>query len=190
MPSSLRHPRLCAAKASLSSMRSISSRLSPAFSRAFFTAPTGPMPMILGSHPTLLKLTIFTSGFLPSSFAFSSDMTTTADAPSFMPEEFPAVTTPSFLNTGLSFASDSFVVPGVLCSSLSNMNDVFLVFTSKGTISSSNLPASCASAIFLWLSSAKASSSSLVIPYFSATFSAVSPMLSPGYFFEETIVTP
>ena len=38
------------------------------------------------------------SGVRPSSFAFASDITTSAAAPSLMPEALPAVTPPSFLN--------------------------------------------------------------------------------------------
>ena len=35
-------------------------------------------------------------GFRPNSFALRMDMTTTAAAPSVIPEEFPAVTVPPF----------------------------------------------------------------------------------------------
>ena len=43
----------------------------------------------------------------------------TAAAPSFIPEAFPAVTVPSFLNAGLSLESDSSFVPCLGYSSVS-----------------------------------------------------------------------
>ncbi|MNL49490.1 hypothetical protein D3C87_1724280 [compost metagenome] len=44
-------PRLWAAKASLSSMRSMSAIFRPDFLSIFWTVGTGPMPMIEGSTP-------------------------------------------------------------------------------------------------------------------------------------------
>ena len=52
----------------------------------------------------------------------------------------------------------------------------FFCAIENGTISSLNLPASCAAAALVWLASARASCMSRVIPYFLATFSAVMPM--------------
>ena len=52
-----------------------------------------------------------------------------------------------------------------------------VVCTSTGTISSLNFPAAIAASAFLWLASENSSAFSRVMPYFLATFSAVSPML-------------
>ena len=86
--------KLCAAKASLSSITSKSSNPIPAFVKAFFDASTSPMPMILGGTPTTADDTKRDSGwrfcdFNPSSLAMSN-----AAAPSFNPLELPAVTLP------------------------------------------------------------------------------------------------
>ena len=61
-------------------------------------------------------------------------------------------------------------------SSVSNVISPFLLGIITGTISSLNLPESTAAMAFFWDSNAKASCSSLVIPYFSAIFSAVIPI--------------
>ena len=85
----------CAAKASLSSIRSSSPAPSPARASAFRVAGTGPSPMQLGSTPATAVLTMRAMGFRPSSLATSGDATATAAAPSLMPLEVPAVTVPS-----------------------------------------------------------------------------------------------
>ena len=90
-------------------------------------------------------------------------------------------------NRGFSFASPSTVVSGRTHSSVSKMKysqpglpSAFLIgrFARTGMISSLNLPARMASAALRWLSQAKASCRSREMPYFSATFSAVMPMVS------------
>ena len=62
---------------------------------------------------------ILASGLRPSFAARSAVATTTAAAPSLMPEALPAVTVPSFLNAGFSAASFSAVVPARGYSSVS-----------------------------------------------------------------------
>ena len=57
-----------------------------------------------GSSPATAKSTISAIGANPNSFAFSSDITTTAAPPSFNPDALPAVTLPSFSKAGLSLA--------------------------------------------------------------------------------------
>lgn len=54
------------------------------------------MPIILGSTPTCANATILANGEIPLFSAASWDMRTTAAAPSFIPEELPAVTVPLF----------------------------------------------------------------------------------------------
>ncbi len=53
MPSSRWQYTDCEAKASFISTRSMSSIDSPVFSSSFWTAGSGPMPMIAGSTPTV-----------------------------------------------------------------------------------------------------------------------------------------
>ena len=84
----------CEAKASFSSIRSMSASFMPARLSAFFVAGTGPVPITAGSTPTTAVATTRTSGFRPSDLAFSSDMTSSAAAPSFNGELLPAVTVP------------------------------------------------------------------------------------------------
>ena len=143
---------------------------------SFCVAATGPIPMILGSTPARAPPTHVAIGLTPSSLAFSSLITTTAAAPSLIPEELPAVTIPSFLNAGRSFARPSAVIPALGPSSVSNTTVSFFFLISTGTISSLNLPSALAFSHFCWLFAANASSSSRVIPYFSQTFSAVIPI--------------
>ncbi|MBA7558285.1 hypothetical protein ES705_51083 [subsurface metagenome] len=81
-------------------------------------------------------------GFIPSSSAFSRDIMTSIAAPSFIPEEFPAVTVPSFLNAGFKRESFSIVVPARGYSSLSITTDSsFFTGMETGIISSVNFPA-------------------------------------------------
>ena len=131
----------CAAKASFASIKSISSIVKSAFAKAFFVEATGPTPMIDGSTPPRAPVTYVAIGVTPNSLAFSSLITTTAAAPSLIPDALPAVTTPpSFPEQHLNPAKDSAVVPGLGPSSVSTITVFFLCFTSTGTISSLNLP--------------------------------------------------
>ena len=84
----------CTAKASFSSITSMSSSLRPASASALGIATTGPMPMISGGTPPAAKLTKRAIGFRPSSRALRSDITSAAAAPSLVCEELPAVTVP------------------------------------------------------------------------------------------------
>ena len=99
-----------------------------------------------------------------------------AAAPSLIPEEFAAVTIPSFLNAGRNLEILSAVVPGRGPSSVSTITVFFFSLTSTGTISSLNLPASIAAVAFCCELAANSSNSSLVSPHCSATFSAVIPI--------------
>mmetsp|Transcript_1505 Transcript_1505/g.4692 ORF Transcript_1505/g.4692 Transcript_1505/m.4692 type:complete len:204 (-) Transcript_1505:760-1371(-) len=112
-PSSRQTPRLWAANASLASKMSTWSMVQPAFCRASLVAGTGPMPMIFGSTPALAYATTRPSGVPPSCAATDSAATTTAAAPSLMPDALPAVTVPSFLNAARSLPSFSAVAPAV-----------------------------------------------------------------------------
>ena len=130
--------------------------------------------MISGSTPPRAPATHVAIGVTPSSFAFSSLITTIAAAPSLIPEALPAVTSPPSLpEQHFNFAKDSAVVPGRGPSSFTKSTISFLTFTGTGTISSSNLPSAIAFSHFCWLFAENSSSSSLVMPYLSHTFSAV-----------------
>ena len=174
--SSLATAKDCAAKASLASTRSTSSIFMPAFSSAFLVLKAGPTPMMDGSSPAEAPTTNLAIGFTPSSFAFSSLITTIAAAPSLMPEAFAAVTVPSALNAGRSLLMPSAVTPARGPSSLSNITVSFLTLTGTGTISSLKRPSAQAFSHFCWLEAANSSCISRVRPYFSATFSAVIPI--------------
>src|SRR4030095_8981367 len=108
-PISLLTAHACAANASLISMRSRSECFHPAFSRHHFDAGTGPMPMIDGSTPVVAYALILASGVMPSCAARSAVITSTAAAPSLMPEALAAVTDPSLANAGRSPEIDSSV---------------------------------------------------------------------------------
>jgi len=104
-------------------------------------------------------------------------MTTTAAAPSLIPEALAAVTVPSFLKAGFRPASFSAVVSPRGCSSVSKrIGSPFFAGISTATISSLNFPAFIAAAVLFWLSAANSSCSSRGISYFAAMFSAVMPM--------------
>ena len=73
-------------------------------------AGIGPVSMITGSAPATANAWKRARGLRPSSLAFSSLMMSTAEAPSVICEELPAVITPSPFKTGLSPPSASTVV--------------------------------------------------------------------------------
>ena len=124
-----------------------------------------------------------------------SDASSSAAAPSLIPDELPAVTVPrSLRNAGRSAASASAVVSGRGCSSTSNRRAapasaaffalaplVAAVQLDRRTISAVKRPAACAAPQRRWLSSAKASCASRETLYFSATSSAVSPSACVPY---------
>ena len=109
-------------------------------------------------------------GSRPSAFAFSSDMTSTAAAPSLSGHALPAVTVPfSGSKAGLSSASFSIVVPGRGPSSR--------VTSPTATISASKWPESRAvDGAVLRRSSAHSSCASRLTWQRLATFSAVRPI--------------
>ena len=132
----------CDANASLSSNRSIWSIVKPARSSTFRTAGTGTDPHDLRidagrrvrQDPRERRRA---RALRPS----SAVVTTSAAAPSLMPDALPAVTVPSFLNAGFSAASFSAVVPARGYSSVSTRSgSPFFCGTSTGTISALKLP--------------------------------------------------
>src|SRR5271169_5358268 len=98
-PRSLLTAQACAANASLASIRSRSPMLQPAFFSAAREAGIGPVPMILGSTPACAQDTMRASGFLPSLAACLAVISTTAAAPSLMPEAQAGVD-PKIMGTG------------------------------------------------------------------------------------------
>ena len=109
-------------------------------------AGTGPIPIIEGSTPaSAYPVKVAKIGKFKV-LATSLVVKIKAAAPSLIPEEFPAVTTPSVLKTGLRALRDSTVVSGRILSSLSIITIcfVFLLGISIGVISLSNAPFCCA----------------------------------------------
>ena len=76
----------------------------------------------------------------------------------------------------MSLARSSMVAPGRKCSSVAYCTSPFLLFKVTGTIWSLNTPACVARSARLWLSTARRSWSSRVMPHLAAMFSAVTPM--------------
>ena len=111
-PRSLLTAIACAANASLASTRSRSSAFQPAFSSALREAGIGPdahdrridADLRPGDDPRQRRRG-------PRRWASSADISTTAAAPSLMPEALPAVTVPSLLKAGRSLAMPSTVAP-------------------------------------------------------------------------------
>ena len=93
-----------AAKASLISNRSISSKSQLAFFVACRIASIGPRPINEGSSPTDAHEISFAKGLIEFFSASFNVVSNKAAAPSFIPDEFPGVTVPSFLKTVLSFS--------------------------------------------------------------------------------------
>jgi len=156
----------CGAKASLSSTWSTASPSTPAFFRAFFTAGTGPQPMICGSQAASPTPARRASGFAPCFVASFSLPITIAAAPSTTALALAAVIVPPSSNAGPSrdiFASDTssrmwvslVTATGSLAPSRCTMT---------GSISSPNQPASRAAFAFVCERSAKRSASSRVMP--------------------------
>ena len=143
--------------------------------------------MISGRIAATVEAMIRAFGFSPERLAFSSDITSTAAAPSFSGQALPAVTVPSGLNAGFSCASTSIVVPGARPVVLGDdgLGDVDLVALlvdvlvrryGYGTISLSKWPESRASTARFCEITAHSSCCSRVTLQRSATFSAVSPI--------------
>jgi hypothetical protein len=77
---------------------------------------------------------------MPLASAAPAAITTTAAAPSLIPEELPAVTEPSLRKKGLSLARSAMVRSARGCSSVSNGTVSFFRLTSTGTICSRKWP--------------------------------------------------
>ncbi len=102
-----------------------------------------------------------------------------AAAPSLRPEALPAVTVPLGRKAGRSPARPSRVVPGLANSSWAKtMGSPLRCGIETGASSPAMNPRATAAAVRCWLRRARASWSSREIPYWSARFSAVSPMAS------------
>ena len=100
-----------------------------------------------------------------SGSAHSADVTSSAAAPSLIPDELPAVTVPPARNAGRRPARPSSVVSGLGCSSASTTTGAPRGRgTVTGTISSANRPSRCAAAARCWLSQANTSWSSREMP--------------------------
>src|SRR6266850_2049147 len=80
-PSSFIIATTCTENASFSSIKSTSANDQPAFRNTFLIASTGAIITNAGSTPEVACATIRAIGSLPSDFALSTDVTTTADAP-------------------------------------------------------------------------------------------------------------
>ena len=105
-------------------------------------------------------------GVTPSAFAFSAESTTTAAAPSVIPDEFPAVTVPVFSwKTGASFASPGRSASARGCSSFANSTSPLRPGTFTAKVSAANRPSSHARPALCWLRRAKASCSSRGMRY-------------------------
>ena len=147
MPSSRTTARDCAANASFSSKTSIWSTRSCARASAVVIAGHRAHSHVLGLDPNRRIREHAGERRLPRSRAQLSVATTSAAAPSLMPEALPAVTVPSFVwNAALSAASFSTVVPARGYSSRSTRTGApFRCGISTGTISSANRPSLTAS---------------------------------------------
>ncbi len=175
-PSVLPTARNCAANASLASIRSISESVSPLSCSALCVAGTGPIPINAGATPPLAQALIRAIGFNPAASAADSSITTSAAAPSLMPEALPAVTVPDLSKAGRKAASPSVVESALGNSSRSKMVVFLREVTLTGTISARNAPESMAASALRCESSASSSCISRLMPYSLATFSAVIPI--------------
>ncbi len=89
----------------------------------------GTDPITEGWQPPRPTALIRAMGFTPNSLALSADMMTMALAPSFTPDEFPAVTFPVFgMKAEGSAARSAIVSPGRKCSSFAKMTGGFPLF--------------------------------------------------------------
>src|SRR5262245_23165752 len=163
------------ANASLTSITETSSQPMPAFASARSHACGLPCSIRCGSTPASPNETNRARGSSPSSDAFASLATSTPPAPSQIWLEFPAVTTPSGRNAGLSAANASRDVSLRGVSSTANNVPTCGFCTSTGMISFSNRPSSIAASARRCDSSDTSSSSSRESPHSAAIASAESP---------------
>ena len=133
----------------------------------------GPRPMISGSMAVTALATMRASGAMPSAFARSLLITTTAAAPSLSGQALPAVMRPSSRKAGLSLPSASAVVPRRGPSSVATATPDGVV---TGVISRAKKPSSCDATARCCESAEKASMSARETSSCTATRSAVSPM--------------
>ena len=130
--------------------------LMPVRFSSFCVAGTGPMPMIVGSTPTVAACRNVASGLRPFCFAISFSMIRQIVAPSVRGLALPAVTWPSAVYAGFSVASFSSVVSSRGFWSLSTVTlDPSEYSIVIGLISSERRPSFCARTAFLWLSNEK-----------------------------------
>ena len=116
-------------------------------------------------------------GLMPRRLASASVISTTAAAPSLMPDAFAAVTVPSFgSNAGRSLVMPSSVTPSLMYSSSATTVSPLRVLITTGAISSLKRPAFLAASALFCEATANLSYSSRVICHWRATFSAVVPM--------------
>ena len=137
------------------------------------------MPIVSGATPAAAQETSRANGASPSSAALSGCVTMHTDAPSFWPLALPAVTVASGSlrpMIGRSAARRSSVVSARGCSSRSTTRSPLRSLTVTGTISSANVPSSCAATARWCERSASSSWSARDMPYSRRTFSAVSIM--------------
>src|SRR5262249_19925289 len=176
MPSSLITATDCTENASLISYRSTSSGFHPVLAQSLRMPSTAAIITHSGAVPLVASPTMRTIGCGPSCLAREPEVTTTAADPSFIVEALPAVTVPSFLNTGFKFASDADEVSSRGPSSLSNSVDAspfFLAGSSTGTIWLLKRHSFHACTALQCELTAYSSCCSRVTPYFCATFSPV-----------------
>ena len=112
---------------------------------------------------------------------FASSASSSAAAPSLMPEALPAVTVPPGRTTGFKVASVSIVVARGCSSRATMIGSPFFWTMATGAISASNRPAVCAASALDWLANAILSWSRRLMPNSAATFSAVSGIESTPY---------
>ena len=93
-PSSRSTARACEAKASFSSMTSIWPTARFVFAKTLREAGAGPMPIMRGATPAAAAATTRALGANPWRLTAASEASSRAQAPSFTPEAFPAVTVP------------------------------------------------------------------------------------------------
>src|SRR2546427_4249784 len=144
MPSSFLTPTLADEKASLCSTKSNSSSLSPVRFISFRTHGIGANITSSGFTAWEQKSRIAPSGSTPISRARRSLISTVALAPSEIWDELPAVSTPSFLNTGGSLAKASRVESGRIPPSRFTVTSFPSIRVSTGTISFAKRPDSVA----------------------------------------------
>ena len=140
--------------------------------------PPGPRPITRGGTPTEALAADRRQRRARRLGAASALITTSAAAPSLIPEEVPAVTVPSLVERRAQAASRSAVVSGRGCSSRVHDHGLAppLRHADRPRSRRRRSPASIAAAARRWLRRAKASCSARLISSSAATFSAVTPM--------------